>query len=90
MKTGSQAAAGLFDRPVYSLLPGMEAFDTAPIVDAWAAEMTGKGKDGKEAEKGPEAVPVEVVNAGRRSIAASYMGTAPLEATTEPSTTRTT
>ena len=41
----------------------------------------GKGKDGKEeADKGPEAVPVEVANAGRRSIAASYMGTAPLEA----------
>ncbi|WP_271678796.1 efflux RND transporter periplasmic adaptor subunit [Thermomonas mangrovi] len=39
------------------------------------------GKDGKEqAEKAPEAVPVEVANAARRSIAASYMGTAPLEA----------
>ena len=41
----------------------------------------GKGKDGKdEANKGPEAVPVEVAKAGRRSIAASYAGTAPLEA----------
>jgi membrane fusion protein (multidrug efflux system) len=40
----------------------------------------GKGKDGAEADKGPEAVPVEVVKAGRRSIAASYLGTAPLEA----------
>ena len=40
----------------------------------------GKGKDGKEADKGPEAVPVEVAKASRRSIAASYMGTAPLEA----------
>ncbi|HSD17788.1 MAG TPA: efflux RND transporter periplasmic adaptor subunit [Thermomonas sp.] len=40
-----------------------------------------KGKGGKEdASKGPEAVPVEVAKAGRRSIAASYMGTAPLEA----------
>ena len=39
------------------------------------------GKDGKEqADKAPEAVPVEVANAARRSIAASYMGTAPLEA----------
>ena len=39
------------------------------------------GKDGKEqAEKAPEAVPVEVAKAARRSIAASYMGTAPLEA----------
>ena len=42
----------------------------------------GKGKDGKkeDASKGPEAVPVEVAKAGRRSIAASYAGTAPLEA----------
>ena len=38
------------------------------------------GKDGKEqADKAPEAVPVEVAKAARRSIAASYMGTAPLE-----------
>lgn len=40
----------------------------------------GKGKDGEEASKGPEAVPVEVAQAGRRSIAASYAGSAPLEA----------
>lgn len=39
------------------------------------------GKDGKEqTDKAPEAVPVEVAKAARRSIAASYMGTAPLEA----------
>ena len=37
-----------------------------------------KGKDGED--KGPEAVPVEVVAASRRAIAASYTGTAPLEA----------
>lgn len=41
----------------------------------------GKDKDGKEqADKGPETVPVEVAKAARRSIAASYTGTAPLEA----------
>ncbi len=41
----------------------------------------GKDKGDKEgANKGPEAVPVEVSNAARRSIAASYTGTAPLEA----------
>lgn len=40
-----------------------------------------KDKDGKDAaNKGPEAVPVEVSRAVRRSIAASYTGTAPLEA----------
>jgi membrane fusion protein, multidrug efflux system len=37
-----------------------------------------KGKDG--ADKGPEAVPVEVVAVSRRPIAASYTGTAPLDA----------
>lgn len=36
------------------------------------------GKDG--ADKGPDAVPVEVATLGRRAIAASYTGTAPLEA----------
>ena len=41
----------------------------------------GKDKDDKDsASKGPEAVPVEVAKAARRSIAASYTGTAPLEA----------
>lgn len=42
-----------------------------------------KGMDGEGAAKGPEAVPVEVVRAGRRAIAASYVGTAPLEARAE-------
>jgi membrane fusion protein, multidrug efflux system len=38
------------------------------------------GKDGKPAEKKPDAVPVEVARASRRAIAASYTGTANLEA----------
>ena len=38
---------------------------------------------GKDADKGPEAVPVEVVAVGRRAIAASYAGTAALEARAE-------
>jgi membrane fusion protein (multidrug efflux system) len=37
-----------------------------------------KDKDGKD--KGPEAIPVEVMAAAKRPIAASYTGTAPLEA----------
>ncbi len=41
-----------------------------------------KAKEGEE-NKGPEAVPVEVAKASRRAIAASYTGTAPLEARTE-------
>ena len=41
----------------------------------------GKGAGGEQqANKGPEATPVEVVKASRRSIAASYTGTAALEA----------
>ncbi|QNN46858.1 efflux RND transporter periplasmic adaptor subunit [Thermomonas brevis] len=44
----------------------------------------GKGPDGKDqAAKGPEAIPVEVAKASTRSIAASYAGTAPLEARAE-------
>jgi len=39
------------------------------------------GKDPKK--KGPEAVPVEVAQASRRAVAASYTGTAPLEARAE-------
>lgn len=39
-------------------------------------------KPGEE-KKGPEAVPVEVAKASRRAIAASYTGTAPLEARAE-------
>ena len=41
-------------------------------------EGEAQAKDGKD--KGPEAIPVEVVAAARRPIAASYTGTAPLEA----------
>ena len=44
----------------------------------------GKGPDGKDpTSKGPEAIPVEVAKATTRSIAASYAGTAPLEARAE-------
>ena len=41
-----------------------------------------KAKPGEE-KKGPEAVPVEVARASHRAIAASYTGTAPLEARAE-------
>jgi membrane fusion protein (multidrug efflux system) len=41
-------------------------------------EGGGDGKD--DAAKAPEAVPVEVATVGRRPIAASYAGTAPLDA----------
>jgi membrane fusion protein (multidrug efflux system) len=41
-------------------------------------EGEAQAKDG--VDKGPEAIPVEVVAASRRSVAASYTGTAPLEA----------
>ncbi|QSX77748.1 efflux RND transporter periplasmic adaptor subunit [Agrilutibacter solisilvae] len=37
----------------------------------------------KEEKKGPDAVPVEVARASRRAVAASYTGTAPLDARAE-------
>ena len=40
----------------------------------------GDSKTGKDGEKKPEAVPVEVVSVGRKPISASYSGTANLEA----------
>ena len=43
-------------------------------------DAAAKQGEGKDAEKGPEAIPVEVAKASRRSIAASYNGTAALEA----------
>ena len=48
-----------------------------------ACKKGGEGEamaQGKGAAKGPEAVPVEVAAVSRRAIAASYTGTAPLEA----------
>ncbi len=45
------------------------------------ADAQAKGKDGdKKEEKAQEAVPVEVVAVANRPVAASYSGTAPLEA----------
>ena len=44
-------------------------------------EAAANGKDPKK--KGPEAIPVEVAQASRRAVAASYTGTAPLEARAE-------
>jgi len=53
-----------------------------PCVLALSACKGGDGEAKAEAkkDKGPEAVPVEVAKATRRPIAASYSGTAPLEA----------
>lgn len=49
-----------------------------------ACKRDGAGKPGDvDAAKGPEAVPVEVARVSRRAIAASYTGTAPLEARAE-------
>jgi membrane fusion protein (multidrug efflux system) len=63
------------------------AFVLLPCLLALAACKGGgpgeaKAKPGEE-KKGPEAVPVEVAKASRRAIAASYTGTAPLEARAE-------
>ncbi|MFL9582171.1 efflux RND transporter periplasmic adaptor subunit [Stenotrophomonas sp. AB1(2024)] len=72
-RTGTCAAALLITTTL--LLGGCGA--AGPAGDAAAAE-----KDPK-AEKGPDAVPVEAVAATRRAVAASYTGTAALEARAE-------
>ena len=59
------------------LLAGMAAFAGCKK----GGEAQAQGKDGEK--KGPDAVPVEVVPVARRPIAASYSGTAPLEARAE-------
>ena len=56
------------------------------IASTLALSACHKGGDGdamaqgKDKDKGPEAIPVEVMAAAKRPIAASYTGTAPLEA----------
>lgn len=57
-----------------------------PCLLALAACKGGGNGDAEakaDEKKGPEAVPVEVARASRRAIAASYTGTAPLEARAE-------
>ena len=54
------------------------------LLGACKRDGDGAGKPGDaDASKGPEAVPVEVARVSRRAIAASYTGTAPLEARAE-------
>lgn len=74
--------------PATALRPGRSfSFARIGILTVVLALAACKGggnspdKNAKEgADKGPEAVPVEVANVSRRSIAASYNGTAALEA----------
>ena len=61
---------------------------SAALLLALIAVLAGCKKGGEaqakdKEDKGPEAVPVEVVTVARRPIAASYSGTAPLEARAE-------
>ncbi len=60
---------------------GKEADSDAKSGDQAKTEQADPAaKDGKEGEKKPEAVPVEVVSVSRQPISASYAGTANLEA----------
>jgi membrane fusion protein (multidrug efflux system) len=69
-------------------LPGPRASRTAllalvacGVLALGACKRGGEGNaEAKDGPKGPEAVPVEVAQVTRRPIAASYSGTAPLEA----------
>lgn len=79
------------DFRVSELLPAARAGALATAVACLLAlaACSGEGKDGADAEAGAEdkkqvdAVPVEVSAASRRAVAASYAGTAPLEARAE-------
>jgi membrane fusion protein, multidrug efflux system len=70
----------------HRLVPGAVAYRLAAVL-AIALALSGckGGNDAqaKEAEKGPDAVPVEVSEAARRTIAASYSNTANLEPVAE-------
>ena len=72
----TRLAAGRLSRP-------LPAFAIAACL---ALALLGGCKKGdgdaqaKDADKGPDAIPVEVATVARRPIAASYSGTAPLEA----------
>lgn len=62
------------------LRAGVLLLGCALALGACKNEGGAQAKAKEEANKGPEAIPVEVVPAARRSVAASYTGTAPLEA----------
>lgn len=55
----------------------------AALVALSGCKKGGEAQAKEKEDKGPEAVPVEVVAVARRPIAASYSGTAPLEARAE-------
>ena len=63
------------------LMPLMLCLLVPGVLAVGACKKGGDGDAAKDAAaKGPEAVPVEVAAVARRPIAASYTGTAPLEA----------
>ena len=62
------------------LTPGVLALGACKVETGPAADAKAATKDGEGADKAAEAVPVEAAKVERRSIAASYGGTAALEA----------
>jgi membrane fusion protein (multidrug efflux system) len=71
----------LFDVRRRLMLPLLLCVMAAGVLALGACKVkTGDGPDKNGADKAPEAVPVEVATLGRRPIAASYAGTAPLDA----------
>ncbi len=77
--------AGLYPRKLRTMTTVVAALLVAALAlsgckgGPQGADAEAKGKKGEEAKK-PEPVPVEAVPISRRPIAASYTGTAPLEA----------
>ena len=69
-------------RPVSAVLTCLFLTGVLALAACKGGNGAAEAKDKKD-KKGPEAVPVEVAQASRRPVAASYTGTAPLEARAE-------
>ena len=70
-------------RPVTAVLTGLLFTGLLALSACSKGNGDAAAKSKEEDKKGPEAVPVEVAKASRRAVAASYTGTAPLEARAE-------
>jgi membrane fusion protein, multidrug efflux system len=69
-------------RPISAVLTCLFLTGVLALAACKGGNGAAEAKDKKD-KKGPEAVPVEVAQASRRPVAASYTGTAPLEARAE-------
>ncbi len=79
--SASHVPAARPPRSGFTLLPA--ALALAALAALAGCQKEGGAQAKEKEDKGPDAVPVEVARVARRPIAASYTGTAPLEAPAE-------